>query len=120
MRARLSSTGVLTACLVLSVLLAGCSGVPFLGSSCGPGGTELGSIDGNASNITVEGELTEIRDSALVVDDGTGTAEVIVLDANATENFETGDCVVVEGSGSQTPESEQDVVMVASNLSAAE
>jgi aspartyl/asparaginyl-tRNA synthetase len=106
-------------CLVLSVLLAGCSGVPFLGSSCGPGGTELGSIDGNASDITVEGELTEVRDAALVVDDGTGTAEVLVLEGNATERFETGDCVVVEGTGSQTPESEQDVVLVAANVSAA-
>jgi hypothetical protein len=105
-------------CLVLSVLLAGCSGVPFLGSSCGPGGTELGSIDGNASDITIEGELTAVRDAALVVDDGTGTAEVLVLEGNATERFETGDCVVVEGTGSQTPESEQDVVLVAANVSA--
>jgi len=106
-------------CLVVSVLLAGCSGVPFLGSSCGPGETELGSIGGNATDVSIEGELTAVRDSALVVDDGTGTAEVLVLDGNATERFETGDCVVVEGTGSQTSESEQDVVLVAANVTAA-
>ena len=104
------------ACLVLTVVLAGCSGVPFLGSSCGPGGTEIGSIDGTASNISVEGELTEVRDRALVLDDGTGTAEVLVLDSNATSQVETGDCIVVDGTASKADESEQDVVMVASEL----
>ena len=104
-------------CLLLTVVLAGCSGVPFVGSSCGPGETELGSIDGTAENITVEGELTEIRDGAVVVDDGTGTAEVLVLNGNATDGFETGDCLLVTGTASQTGESEQDVVMVASDLS---
>lgn len=103
-------------CLGLAVVLAGCAGVPFLSSSCGPGGTDIGSIDGNASNISIEGELTDVREGALVVDDGTGTAEVLVLDGNATETLETGECVVVNGTASQTGESEQDVVMVAADL----
>ena len=77
-------------CLLATAALAGCAGVPFPGSSCGPGDTEIGSIDGTARNISIEGEFTDIRDGAVVVDDGTA---------------------------SETGESEQDVVMVAANLS---
>jgi hypothetical protein len=108
-----------TVCVLLSVALAGCAGVPFLGASCGPGETELGSIDGSAENVTVEGEVTDVRAGALVLDDETGTAEVLVIDENATSSVETGDCLLVDGTASQTDESEQDVVMVAANLSTA-
>ena len=114
-------TGVVAAavCLLLTAGLAGCSGVSGPDSSCGPGETTIDSIDGNASDITVEGELTSVNESSLVLDDGTGTAEILLLDPNRSDNFETGDCVVATGNGGESAASPQDIVMIAQNLSTA-
>lgn len=97
------------------LVLAGCVALPLLGS-CGPGETRIGEIDGNISNVSLEGEITETGDSLLVIDDTTGTAEVLVLGNLTIDGLDTDDCLVVEGSGATTGESEADVVVVASDL----
>lgn len=103
---------VLAGCLLLAAVIAGCSSIPGLGSSCGPGDTEIGEISGNVSDVNVKGELTAINNNSLVIDDGTGTAELILVDESVKNEVEEGDCLIANGTAGPSEESDEDVVVV--------
>lgn len=107
---------MLVACLLLAGTVAGCSAIPGFGSSCGPGENEIGGVGENASEVNLKGELTDIRNSSMVIDDGTGSAEILLVDDEVKDQVETGDCIIANGTAAQTNDSDEDVVIVAEEL----
>lgn len=93
-------------------LLTGCSTLGFGGPVCGPGDTEIGSIDGNASNVHVKGELTSINETELVVDDGSGTVEILTLSDSVSGKVSTGDCIIARGQASTLDNSSHDALLI--------
>lgn len=104
--------------LAIAIVLAGCSNVPFLGEeSCGPGETEIGAIEGNVSETEIKGELVAITNSSLVIDDGTGRAEILLLfEEDVTSQVSEGDCLIAAGSASEPEDDEGNVTMLATDL----
>ena len=91
-----------------SASVAGCSGI--LGGGCGPGedeigtlaeevnATEAGTATGNRDSASITGEIQSIGDNEVVIDDGTGTAELTTLFGGFTaQNVGEGDCVQAAG-----------------------
>jgi len=92
--------------------VSGCSGI--LGG-CGPGENEIGSVSGRFDTpeatattrgataedreaVSITGEIQSVGDGEIVVDDGTGTAELTNLYSPTTaETVEAGDCVQASG-----------------------
>lgn len=88
--------GPALATVVIVAGLAGCAAFPFVGPACGPGGTDIGAIDENATGVALKGEVTHLNSSVLVIDDGTGQAAIALYDAGVADQVEAGDCVIAE------------------------
>lgn len=88
--------GLALAALVLVAGLSGCAAFPFVGPTCGPGETDIGAIGENATDVALKGEVTHVNRSVLVIDDGTGQAAIVLLDADVAGQVEEGDCVSAE------------------------
>lgn len=84
------------AAVVVVAALSGCAAFPFVGPTCGPGGTDIGAIGQNATGMHLKGEVTHVNSSVLVIDDGTGEADVALFDAGVAGQVEQGDCVIAE------------------------
>jgi len=73
--------------------LAGCDG-----ATCGPGETPIGEVAADATgSVTVEGSITELDESRIVLSDGTGEALLVSLRGYDTSSANTGDCAVATG-----------------------
>lgn len=105
--------------LAVMLLLAGCSSVPFVGDeqSCGPGDTAIGDVNGNVSSTSFKGELVETTNVSLVIDDGTGTAEVFLLfQEDVKSQVSEGDCLIAKGTASEQKDGEHDVTIIPDEL----
>lgn len=87
---------VALAAVVVLGTLSGCAAFPFVGPTCGPGETDIGTIGENATGVHLKGEVTHVNASVLVIDDGTGQAAVALYDAGVAGQVEPGDCVIAE------------------------
>lgn len=73
--------------------LAGCDG-----ATCGPGETAIGEVATDATGpVTVEGTITELDESRIVLSDGTGRALLVSLQGYDTSAASPGDCAVATG-----------------------
>lgn len=114
----MTATRALPLLAVLTLVgLAGCAAFPYVGPTCGPGDTDIGTITGNASDLHLKGEVTHVNESLLVLDDGTGEAAVLLFDAGVSEQVSTGDCVIARNAVA-TAETDRsyDVVVLTGDL----
>lgn len=100
--------------VVLSAVLSGCAAFPFVGPSCGPGETDIGAVDGDGSQVKIKGEVTAINDTRVVLDDGTGSATVMLVGYRPGQ-FSSGDCIIAQGAVA-TVDGPNDVVMVPTDM----
>lgn len=103
------------AAVALLALLAGCASFPFVGPTCGPGDTDVGAIDGNATNVHVKGELVHENASTLIVDDGTGQA-VVPMGESVSGQVETGDCIIATGAAATLEDGEHEALVLYETL----
>lgn len=92
--------GLAAGLVVALVLLTGCAAFPYVGPTCGPGGTDIGAIEGNVSDIEIKGELAAVNETTLVVDDKTGQAVVYTID-DVSGEVSPGDCIIARGGFAQ-------------------
>jgi predicted small secreted protein len=107
--------GIAALVLVVASVLTGCAALPGVGPGCGPGGTDIGAIDGNASDVEFKGTLVEINESAMVLDDGTGQARLL-LTSDLTGEASSGDCIVARGAAQSESDGGPDVVMLPTEI----
>lgn len=105
---------ILLAVVVLAAL-SGCAAFPFVGPTCGPGDTDVGTITDNTSEVHVKGELVRHNTSALVIDDGTGQA-FVPLSGGLGDRVETGDCLIANGAAAPMDDSEYEALVLYSDL----
>lgn len=104
--------GLAVGLVVALVLLTGCAAFPYVGPTCGPGGTDIGAIEGNVSDVEIKGELAAVNETTLVIDDKTGQAVVYSMD-DVSGEVSPGDCVIARGGVAQeTDDGEYEAVMV--------
>lgn len=104
--------GLAVGLVVALVLLTGCAAFPYVGPTCGPGGTDIGAIEGNVSDVEIKGELAAVNETTLVIDDKTGQAVVYSMD-DVSGEVSPGDCVIARGGVAQeTDDGEYEAVMI--------
>lgn len=104
--------GLAAGLVVALVLLTGCAAFPYVGPTCGPGGTDIGAIEGNVSDVEIKGELAAVNETALIIDDKTGQAVVYSMN-DVSGEVSPGDCVIARGGVAQeTDDGEYEAVMV--------
>lgn len=73
--------------------LAGCDG-----TTCGPGETAIEAVAAETTgSVTVEGTITELDESRIVLSDGTGEALLVSLQGYDTSTASPGDCAIATG-----------------------
>jgi hypothetical protein len=132
----LKAAGATTA----TATLAGCSSIPLLGP-CGPGESEIGQIaqqagssgdgggggggttDSDDSLSSIKGSIQSMSEDSVVIDDGTGTAQLTTLTGGGfvSQNVGEGDCVVAEGVGIEPQDgTDADVTFIVTDVSLAD
>lgn len=101
--------------LVGLTALAGCAAFPFVGPTCGLGETDVGTVDGDASDVSFKGEVTAVDDTRFVLDDGTGETAVLLVGYDSSR-VSTGDCVVAHGSAAERETGDSEVLPVPTEL----
>lgn len=101
--------------LVLALALSGCAALPLVGPGCGPGETDIGAIEGDASEVQIKGEVTKLNASAMILDDGTGQAQ-LVLTQDLSGQVSPGDCVIARGPAEGQSDGDREAVMVPTEL----
>lgn len=112
---RVGVRGVAIVVVVLATVLSGCAALPLVGPSCGPGETDIGAVEGNVSSAEIKGELRSLNDSVMVIDDGTGQAELLVV-GDLRRDVSAGDCIIARGEATADADGEREVVMIPSEL----
>lgn len=113
----MASRPLVTVGVLLAVALSGCAAFPYVGPTCGPGETDIGTISDNATGVHVKGEVAHVNRSVLVIDDGTGQAGILLFDEGVSGQVAEGDCVIADNAvAAPADDRSEDVIVLTGDL----